>query len=310
MNLATKIKPAGFLDLFYNDMSNKRLDSHETSLNLFTLKISNNKFDYYSLVEALINNIVPYALSRQELETYKDSVGTQFTKAVRKLRKHETNDGELGELLLYCFLEAHLNAPKILTKLEIKTSNNDYSKGSDGIHLLKIDDQNFQLVFGESKLNSTFQRGLYEAFGSIHDFITRRDNNINHEIGLINSQLAKESLDETTYKFLRKIIMPSDPEDNANLTCEINKDNAFGIFIGFDLKITEEFKKMTNSNFRKAVRAHINEIIEHELEYIKKKIDDYELFGYSFYIYAVPFTNLDETRKRIIKNLKAADNDF
>jgi hypothetical protein len=35
--------------------------------------------------------------------------------------------GELGELLLYCFLESHLKAPKILSKLELKTSTNHYT---------------------------------------------------------------------------------------------------------------------------------------------------------------------------------------
>jgi hypothetical protein len=56
--------------------------------------------------------------------------------------------GELGELLLYCFLESHINAPKILTKLEIKTSNQMDVNGADGVHLLQNTDKDYQLVFG------------------------------------------------------------------------------------------------------------------------------------------------------------------
>jgi len=48
-------------------------------------------------------------------------------------------------------LETHLNAPKILTKLEVKTAPNDYVKGADGVHLLQLNEQDFQLILGEAK---------------------------------------------------------------------------------------------------------------------------------------------------------------
>ena len=60
--------------------------------------------------------------------------------------------GKLGEILLYLFLENKLDAPKLLSKVELKTSGNQYVFGSDGVHLFQLDNKNFQLILGESKI--------------------------------------------------------------------------------------------------------------------------------------------------------------
>ncbi|WP_404331614.1 DUF1837 domain-containing protein [Mesobacillus maritimus] len=300
--LETKIS-TDFLNLFYHEIKDFEVPGCSSKINLFTLRIENNQFTYHQLVKNLTHCIVPFCLSNKELEEFKNNYGI-FVIAVEKLRDYESNDGELGEILLFCLLESHLRAPKIMTKMELKTSTNDYVKGSDGVHLLKIDEQNYQLIFGESKLNGDYQKGLYQAFKSINDFITRKNNNINHEIGLINTHLQRESVSEEMYKFLKRIIIPSAADE------ELNKDNAFGIFVGFDLKLDPTMVKLPNSDFRRKVRQQIKETVEKEINYIEKKINDYNLFGYTFYVYTIPFINLDETRKRVIKNLKVANNDF
>ena len=293
-----------FLDLFYHEIDNLTIDECHTKLNLHVLKIENNKFSYHELMNSLFDSIITYSLSRKEQEVYKNNPGLKYIKAVQKLRDYKSNDGELGEILLYCFLETHLNAPKIFTKLELKTSNNDYVKGSDGVHLLKIDDQNYQLVFGESKLDQKLSKSLYNAFKSINDFITRPNNNINDEIGLLNSHLEKEAITNEYYNTLKKIIIPSASNE------EIYKDNAFGIFVGFNIEPDETLLKSTNYEFRQTIRKFIKSEVEEQIDYIKRKINEYKLFGYSFYIYAFPFIQLEEVRKRMIRNLKEASNDF
>lgn len=193
----------GFLDLFYHDMKDQVLDN-KNSLNLFVLKLKNNAFAYDELIEELGNSLCHFALSRKsvrrlvEEQKYKSLVDT----AKERLRNHNVNEGELGEILLFCILESFLNAPKILTKLELKTSNNDYVKGADGVHLLKIDDKNYQLIFGESKLESNIRSGIYSAFSSINTFLTQKGKS-KYEIELLNSQLAKETFDENGYEVLR-----------------------------------------------------------------------------------------------------------
>lgn len=298
MNLTTSIE-GSFLDLFYNDMECEVEDTH-SKLNLRILKIENNQFCYSELVRQLSNAIISFSLSRKELDDFlKDKrYGEMNTKALSRLRDYKVNDGEAGEILLYCFLEAHLKAPKILTKLELKTSSNDYVKGSDGLHLLQIAQNQFQLIFGESKLEASLTDSLSSAFKSIYDFINRDKNSIAYEMGLMNSQLCKEALDEDVYQFVKSIIYPS-----ANQVNPIQKDNAFAIFAGFEITVSEDEKKLKNTEFRKLVREKIKAEVEKRKPHIKKKIIEYQLFNYTFYIYAFPFMELDTTRKKIIEDL-------
>ena len=144
MELARSIND-DFLTLFYKEIECD-VDDTNSKLNLHVLRIENNQFIYPQLVEKLYDALIPFSLSRSEIDRLKkgENYGQLFVKATQKFRNYKSNDGEAGELLLYCFLESHLKAPKILTKLEIKQNSDDYAKGSDGIHLLKISDKKYQ----------------------------------------------------------------------------------------------------------------------------------------------------------------------
>ena len=90
-------------------------------LDLFLLPINARNFDYNCVSDNLMESIADYSLSWKIRENYKDKAMMLSKKAREKFKEYEKNDGELGELLLFCFLEGHLEAPKILTKLELKT---------------------------------------------------------------------------------------------------------------------------------------------------------------------------------------------
>lgn len=294
--IETNVKK-NFLDLFYHDVKDYNLDK-SNRLNVFTLKVKNNAFAYDELVKLLSNHLYHFALSRTEVQKLIDAeeYSTLAKNAQEKLRVYSANEGELGEILLYCLLESHLGAPKILTKLEIKTSNNDYVKGADGVHLLKLTDKDFQLILGESKLNSDLQKGVYEAFGSLLKLLN--DNKkLDFEIGLINSQLVKEAFNENLYDYLKKVIVPSARDD------KINTDYSFGIFLGFDIEITTEEENKPNAEFRTHIRDKIKQQIQNITDSINFQINKSEFVGYDFYIYIIPFSNLKTKRKEIIKEL-------
>lgn len=285
-----------FLDLFYHDIRSQGLHNSNT-LELFTLKVKNNAFSYDELVSELGNKLHYFALSRKQIQQLKkeDKLNDLIQSAKNKLRDHNVNEGELGEILLYCLLESHLNAPKILTKLELKTSANDYVKGADGVHLFQVTDKDYQLIFGESKLEAEFKKGIYSAFDSIKKFLqTKR---LSFEMELISSELVKEAYDESSYEILKRIIVPSAKEEETYL------DYSFGIFLGFDVSIKEEHKNLSNSEFRTKIREEIKaEVLStmNSLDYQLKKTD---FTGYKFYIYAIPFSDLANKRKEIIKKL-------
>ncbi len=286
-----------FLDLFYHDIKSQKLHNNNT-LELFTLKVKNNAFSYDELVGELGNKLHYFALSRKQIQQLKkeDRLNDLIKSSKSKLRAHNVNEGELGEILLYCLLESHLNAPKILTKLELKTAANDYVKGADGVHLLKINENDYQLIFGESKLEAKFQDGIYSAFDSIKKLL-QTDGKLNFEMDLINSELIKEAYDESSYHILKSIIIPSAKQDQKYL------DYSFGIFLGFDISIKDEDKNLSNSEFRIKIREEIkNEVLStiNSLDFQLKKTD---FSGYKFYVYTIPFSDLAIKRKEIIKKL-------
>jgi len=286
-----------FLDLFYHELDGEKLDNGN-NLNLFILKVKNNSFSYEELIEELGNKLHHFALSRQQVRLLKkeDKLKDLIDSAKAKLRKHTVNEGELGEILLYCLLESHLNAPKILTKLELKTAHNDYVKGADGVHLLKLNDKDYQLILGESKLEAKIAAGIYSAFDSINTLLTEKGK-LKFEIELINSELVKETYDQASYEILKKIIIPSAKEDLTNI------DYSFGIFLGYNIEITESEKKLLNSDFRKQIRLKIKNEVLAALKSINFQLKKPEFTGFQFYIYVTPFNDLAKIRKEIIKEI-------
>lgn len=270
-------------------------------LNLHILKITNNQFDTIPLLRELSNSILTFCLSKNEYKQFIDEqrFGELNLVAQERFRDYQSNEGEFGELLLYSLLETHLGAPKLLTKMNLKTSHNDYVKGADGIHLLKLNDQEYQIIFGESKMYKTLRSGLTKAFDSIHSFLTHARNNVEYEMQLIDTHFHQEIEDETAYLELKKIIFPTARED------EIHTDKAFGIFVGFDYEMDKNLRKtLSNREFNLEIRRIIRETVQREFAYIESLIEKYDLYGYNFYIYCIPFSELSKTRKAVIRKLK------
>lgn len=288
-----------FLNLFSRIIENELLENGN-KLNLFALKITNNCFSYETLIEELGNILTTYALSRSTYDELcsQKRYASLVTKAKEKLRKAENNDGELGEILLYCMLESHLNAPKLLTKLELKTAANNYVNGADGVHLLKIDDSTYQFVFGESKLNSDLRIGIYNAFKSINNLLKSDLSNLRYEISLVNSNILKETVAEEFSTILKKLLIPTENDEDLDI------DYSFGIFLGFDIPISDEERRMKNSDFRILMNDKIEKAVRDVLITLNDQIKKREFVGYSFYIYVIPFSELDNTRKKIIESLK------
>ena len=298
MPLRTNV-PENFLNLFHKILENEPVENGNR-LNLFSLKISSNAFSYANLVEELGDILTKYALSRSTYDDLreKEKYNTLVTKAKERLRKAESNEGELGEILLYSMLEAHLKAPKLLTKLELKTDPNHYVNGADGVHLLKIDDNTFQFVFGESKLYSDLKEGVKKAFESLKNLLKEDLNKLRYEIQLVNSNFLKEAHDEHSVDLLKKLLIPTENDEDLNI------DYSFGIFLGFDVEITDDERKLSNADFRKTIYDKVKNAVLALLPAINDHIKQDDFRGYSFYIYIVPFSELAERRKEIIEKLK------
>ncbi len=296
------IKSKEFLDGFDHIDSNVLDGYGKNKLDLFVLKINANEFDYNSLSDRLTDPVIEYSLSRKVRERYSDRPGTLSKKAREKFLDYLKNKGELGELLLYCFLETHLNAPKILSKLELKTSTGHYVNGADGVHFLKLDDGNYQLIFGESKTIKSLTTALTDAFKSIYEFKNcvnakgDEKSGLPFEKSLVSDNLEKEEFSEDEINFIRSVIVPK--RDN-----DFEVDDAFGVFVGYEVAISAEDKRLPNQEFRLKVQEQVKSEVKKSFEHIKSKIEEHELTGHHFYVYVLPFTNLEDSRKKIQKEI-------
>lgn len=283
--------PQDFLDLFYEPRSEKI--QAKSSLHLHVLRVESGDFATKPLMTALLNNSLTYVLSRRNIKRMFSEPGRFpefFQQARSKFKTPDRNAGEGGELLLYSFLESHLQAPKILSKMELKTSSEHYIHGSDGVHLLEESPGRYQLIFGESKMYSDIQgeagssiaRGLKAAFESIETAI---DAGLTSDTWLVDSELLKEVDDDATVDALYDVLLPS-----ASGTPTVTKNNAFGIFVGFELDVTEyPFESYEDLEIEEYLRGLADRAIDVQISKIQDEVVNRGLGGYHFHIYVVPF---------------------
>lgn len=276
----------------------------DNKIEIFLFPINSNQFDYDVVVKHLLESVADFALSRKTQDYIgKDNSMELSKQARRKFKDWKQNKGELGEFLLFCFLEGHLGAPKILSKLELKTSSEMYVHGADGLHYLELENGDFQLVFGESKLYKSFDQGLRNAFKSISGFkkaINEKGNEtsgIFFERSLMSSNLDTEVFTETEKTFLSNIVYPSQSENSFDV------DDAFGIFLGYEVNFENERKKLKNKPFREHVKRDVLEKVKSKTHKIEKYIEEFDLHGHTFYIYLLPFSKLDESREMMLREL-------
>lgn len=232
MNALTNSSISNGFDTVFSEVdSTKKLNlKNNNCLRLFYLDMFNNEFTYTGLHQLLQRNIGRYVFSRASIEQFKaegdaEAIGLKAIELLRKANNPNDNGagGELGEILLYLFLENKLNAPKLLSKVELKTTGNQYVFGSDSVHLFQLDNKNFQLILGESKIKGVLSKAVDEAFESIE----KVSNNPDNELRLIEKNILSESFDEATTEFIKSLIVPLKRDKT------ISVDNAFGIFLGY-----------------------------------------------------------------------------
>ena len=270
--------------------------SNNNKLEIFALGIDNNLFSYDSLFDLLKDNIGSYALSRQEYKKNPERAISAGTERMRPIFEGDCGSGgELGELLLYIFLEYYLKAPKILTKMELKTVRSQYIFGADGVHFHSFENngaKHFQLILYESKLKKNIDKAITKAFESITEVNTRKG----QEISLVASELFKETFSDEDAQLLLSYVIPNQTEDFTN---NLYKNYAFSIFIGFDYAVSEGSVEQQ----RAKLIADLKTIASEAVGKINKQIEKHKLTGYSFYVYLLPFNDIESDRKNLLKQL-------
>ncbi|MDH5881616.1 DUF1837 domain-containing protein [Vibrio sp. S/42/10] len=140
-----------------------------------------------------------------------------FDKAIKKLSKH-TAKGELGELILFTLLDVYIQAPKLLSKISMKTNPRMPVFGADAVHGQFLDDE-FRVYLGESKLHKNFKSAATDATSSI----VNAKGKFEDEFFLLDSYLDFPNLTNELEETILTYLDPYSPclEDRIHSPCFI-----------------------------------------------------------------------------------------
>lgn len=289
-----------FTEVHHNEKLGLR---NPEQLRLFHLQISNNAFVYTSLEDYLTDIISEYVFSRAQIEKLSQpGVGNPRSignKALRVMKRNgaanqKGTGNELGEILLYAFLEEKLNAPKIFSKVELNAGSTPFGTACDSVHLLDLGDDTgvsyYQTVFGTSDIEGDIADAIDKAF----DAIVRIEKENGRGIQFVDNRSLNDSFDEDTVQRLKSIIIPEPGVPVAN-------DRAYGVFLGYSLGLDPHTR--STLEFLKDLDAKMDTDIKNHAAYIADKIKTLGLDTHSFYFYIVPFNDAKCDKQQVMENL-------
>src|SRR6056297_1417131 len=211
------LKEAGFENIFTEVNHTESLgliNPHQ--LRMFHLDIENNTFSLDALHDFLLKNIGRYVFSRAQMDQFRldDDLEVVGAKAIGLVKDACNMDPawmgeELGDIMLYVFLEQILDAPKLFSKIELTQFGNQHTLNGGGVHLLPLGNigptPSYQMIFGKSNVIGDLQDAIDNAF----DHITAIRDNTSKELRVVESTVFSQTYDAQTTDFLKNIIIPS-----------------------------------------------------------------------------------------------------
>jgi hypothetical protein len=269
-------------------------------LRMFHLDVMNNAFSFDGLHYLLLRNIGRYVFSRAKIDQFKidgdlDMIVNQATRLLRRACNASGSwvGEELGNIMLYIFLEQILGAPKLFSKIELSQFSNQNVQDSGGVHLLSLENggsPSYQMVFGKSNIIGDLQDAIDNAFNSL---VTIRDN-LSEELQIVESTIFAQAYDPQTTDYLKSLIIPGKQKNTP-------MDRAFGVFLGYSLGL--DGNNYSNLEFRKVLMEKMNTDIKAHAAYIMEKIKKENLSSHSFYFYILPFNDADNEKIDIMNEL-------
>lgn len=298
---AIPLTSKGKFDKVFTPISSESLSiSANHDLQIFCLKFDDFEFDYHGLWKHLRNNIGYYVYSRAQIKQYMDDdeISALAYDAIAHIKEMIASGkmptgNELGELLLYIFLEQVLNAPKLMSRVEFGNHGGIFTSKSAGIHLLTADATvSFnQVVLGTSMINGDLQAAIDSAFADAQKLKNRKKD----ERRFVESNIFTASFPEKIYDQLEAIILPNEASGKKPAT-------AFGMFLGYTLNGVSAGGKSIVA-YQNDVFNKLKADIVNQVPFIESKITQYGLDGYSLYIYLLPFADADVDKKDIMDKL-------
>lgn len=268
--------------------------NNNNHIKTFHFNIENNAFSFDALGRYLQKNIGRYLYSRLQLDEFikneeQDTIALEAIKLLKqKINSRDKLDNELGNIVIYLFLENILNAPKLYTSIEC--GDNILDKA--GVHLLTLNNENlsFQMIFSKSHITNNLRDSIDKVFV---DLDALKKSQKSHS-KFLETSILNQNFDDITSKKLKNIILPQKRDAN------ISVNNAYGILLGYTIDVEQN---VGNDDYPKNVKNQMIKDLQDNIAYIISKINQIGLQNSSFYIYLIPFNDADNEKSIIIKEL-------
>lgn len=272
--------------------------SNSSKACVFYIDSNNCKFRFRDLKDFIINNIGSYVFSRAQIKRITDMTKNNAAVGARAMLKFMQKYGAdagtvLGEILLFVFMEQELDAPKIMSKIELDEYNRGIVSKSDGIHLLSFNryGQPFhQLVFGASDIVGDLSAAVDRAFDKIVKIEAHGDD----ELRMVESTTQWTIYDPDATRYMVELMRPQ--KGGA-----YKPDMAFGAFLGYTIQLDKP--ETDSQKYRTAVKEQLIKDIAVVQPYITDLIVQNGLSGYSFYFYVLPFNDALNEKVSIVNEL-------
>ena len=259
------------------------------------VRFQNNEPRTKDFINKLLDHIVSYCLNRDKYQNISpQDVRKLWYEAKQKFASpKDGKTGEPGELVTFFLLEGILNAPKIFSKMSLKTNRQMHIHGSDGVHL-RVNGDDIVLFFGESKLYQVHTTAISDALSSVKDFVSSNNSSSNNQQDF-EIQVLSDHLDlpeGETRELILKVLDPYSKERS-------NLQYVYTCFIGFDINELkanckpENFELVYNS---KAKSCYENVLKKIEADAVLKKL--------SWQFFFIPFGSVVDFRNEFLSRLE------
>lgn len=262
----------------------------------YLIECTHDKVREEDLLTVIEDLVIRYCLQYAEQESINKTNALALTKkAVRKFVS-SSQSGELGEIILFCLLEAKLNAVQLLNKMQLKTHPNMHYHGADAVHF-GVDGVLKTLYLGEAKMQASFGAALRGAFNSVNALFDDMGSRKEFEVDLIQANLDHDKLQGIEKEILNYL----DPYKQKRDFCE-----TIAIFVGYSW---EELNEVKGKEIKGGLMPYLIKKYKEEvvglIKAINKKVSKQEnLQSKRFVFFVIPFSNVQHIKNRFTEKLK------
>lgn len=247
---------------------------------------ANGQPKFKDLAECLVDHITQYCFSAQRRRrAHSEADKNRLYRQARDLARQSARAGESGELLLYFLMEAVLQAPQMVAKMDLKTARGMEIHGSDGVHMRWDErDSCLDVYFGEAKLYAQVYGALDGVFSSINSFHDQHEGE--REIQIVTSHY--KWADDRTKEVVLRMIDRQDPAPD----CRWNH----ACLIGYDWDAYSELDGSERGEFVKGFCERYRSDHNRLLDLLSTRLGGFRFSEFHMEVFFLPFKSVQEFR--------------